>query len=202
MTTTINPDAAFIEKHYDRTIHLLDQFGLSDLRSLVERFAEEYALCPASSHRDYHSAFPGGLAYHNLHVLQWVSKFAGIMGAERFSKESLLKISILRNFGKVGVEGIPYYVKTNDDWKIRKGIYYDTNPDITYMKIPQRSLYLAQESGVHLTEDEYLAVLLSDGHRDETNAHYRYKEPDLATVLEYAAYWARKTEEKQSVSWP
>ncbi len=202
MTNIIVPDEIFIQKHYDKTIALLAQYQLSELTNLIESFSEEYALCPASSRKEYHSAFPGGLAYHNLHVLQWLGRFAGALGPDLFEKKGLLKVALLQSFGKVGVKDTPYYLKVEDSWKVQKGIYYDINPDITYMKIPQRSLYLAQEANVSLTEDEYLAILLVDGQLDETNAHYKYKEPKLAAVLQYAVHWARKTEKDKKVGWP
>jgi hypothetical protein len=200
--SAIVPNEDFIKKHYDKTMALLAQYQLSELTGLLETFSEEYAVCPASSKKEYYSAFPGGLAYHNLHVLQWVGRFAGSMGADLFTKKSLLTTSILHSFGKVGLKDQPYYLKTLEEWKLKKGIYYEINPDLVYMKVPQRSLFLAQQAGVPLNEEEYLAILLADGHLDETNAHYRYKEPKLATVLQYAVHWARKIEKEKKVNWP
>jgi hypothetical protein len=121
--------------------------------------------------------------------------------AGSFDKTSLLKIAILHDIGKIGEAGTPYYLKCEDAWKISKGHYYDINPKLQYMKMSQRSLCLAQYAGISLNQDEYLAILLADGQLDETNAHYKYKEPKLATVMHYAVYWARSTEKDNEVKW-
>jgi len=197
----IVPNEEFVKKNYVKTITLHQQFELSDLVKLIENFAEEYATTPASTDEKYHCAFPGGLAYHNLYVLQWIGRFAGAMGADKFSKKSLLKVSILHSVGKLGDVDIPYYLPVSEDWKIKKGIYFEFNPLLSYMKIPQRSLYLAQKFGVELSEEEYLAVLLADGQLDETNRPYKYKDPNLAVVLQNAVYWARREAKNLKVNW-
>lgn len=196
----ITPDETFVKKHFDKTMALLKAHEQEGLMELIESFSEEYAMAPASGRKEFHSAFPGGLCYHNLHVLQWLGRFAGQMGG--FDKAKLLRAAILHDFGKVGEKGKPYYIRVKDNWKLSKGIYYDINPDVTYMKMPQRSLFLAQQSGLVLEQDEYLAILLADGQLDETNDHYKYKEPDLATALHYAVYWARRVEKENQVKWP
>jgi hypothetical protein len=198
--TVIVPDFDFIKKHYDKTIELLEIHKLDSLKKLIESFSDEYAIAPASGQKEYHSSFPGGLCYHNLHVLQWLGRFASAMG--NFDKETLLKVALLHDIGKLGEAGKPYYIKCEDAWKINKGYYYDINPQLQYMKMSQRSLCLAQAASISLTQDEYLAILLADGQLDETNAHYKYKEPKLATVLHYSVYWARSIEKENDVRWP
>ena len=51
---------AFFEKLEDRAPAALD---------LVDSLGERLALCPASSRKDFHCAFPGGLVDHSLRVL-------------------------------------------------------------------------------------------------------------------------------------
>jgi len=89
-----------------------------------------------------------------------------------------------------------------EDWKIKNGTYYDINPDINFMRIQQRSLHLANQYGVPLEEEEYLAILLSEGQNDDTNASYKYREPDLATILHYANDWCQRIEKQTKVAWP
>lgn len=195
----ITPNAEFIEKNYGQTVGLLDRFKLEPLQKLLENFSTEYAVAPASTNKEYHCAFPGGLCYHNLCVLQWAGKFGGAVGIT--NKESLLKVSILHDIGKVGEEGKPYYMQTQEKWKRDKGWMYEINPDLTSIKVPQRSLYLAQKYDIPLTQDEYMAILLADGQLDETNRYYRYKEPELATIMHYSVYWARLEAKKKLVRW-
>jgi len=203
--TKIKPTSEFIQNNYKKTIGLLQQFKLTELEKLVENFAEEYATAPASTDEKYHCAFPGGLCYHNLHVLQWLGRFNGAMTTEdspALDKASMLKVAVLHNFAKVGEEGKPFYLPTREQWKTERGIFFESNQDLPYLRIPQRSLYLAQTHGVPLTQDEYLAILLADGQLDEVNRPYKYKEPKLATALHYAVYWSRNLAKEFKVSYP
>lgn len=197
----ITPNEEFIEKNYNQTVHLLDDFGLEPVRKLIENYATEYAVAPASTDAAYHYAFPGGLCYYNLCVLQYIGRFASAAGKDLFTKASLLKVSILHDIGKVGEPDKPYYIPTTERWKWERGIYYDFSPDIQKIKIPQRSLYLAQEHSIPLSRDEYMAILLADGQLDETNRFYKYKEPPLATILHFAVYWARLDAKNKEVNW-
>ena len=206
----IIPNEEFVKRNYDKTVELIkktykvenEKVFLPPLLRMINELGMRYALCPASSHRDYYSAFPGGLCYHNLHVLQWLIKFSSLMAPDKYSKETLLKISILHDIGKIGDMKNDLYLPTKEDWKIKNGTYYDINPDINFMRIQQRSLHLANQYGVPLEEEEYLAILLSEGQNDDTNASYKYREPDLATILHYANDWCQRIEKQTKVTWP
>jgi len=193
----IIPDEQFILKNYDQVSKLCMKFkGLSDL---IEDFGERYAICPASSKKEYYSCFPGGLIYHSLQTLLWISKFSSIMAEGQLTKETMIKLAILHEIGKLGTKEEEYYIPQNSDWHREKGIYYETNPKIQFMKIPHRSLFLAQQYSIELTQDEYLAILLANG---QINDAMPGQEPNLATILRYAAQWAMKLEKENEVLWP
>lgn len=206
----ITPNEEFIKRNYDKTVNLIrgvfktadEKVFVPPLLRMIEDLAERYALCPASSHRDYFSAFPGGLCYHNLHVLQWIGRFASLLSPKEFSNESMLKICILSEIGKIGDIKQDLYTPTKDDWKVRNGQFYDINNQIQYMRVNQRSLHLASHYGVPLTQEEYLAILLSEGQNEDANVLYRYKDPKLALILQYANSWAQKLEKENTVNWP
>lgn len=192
-------DEEFINKNYDKTILLLNEHDHPKLKKLVETFAQEYATAPASTHASYYSAFTGGLCYHNLNVIKFLNKLCNTLSPDTFAKKTILTVSILQSFGRVGADiNTPYFIPASSDWQHNQGKFFDINPDISFMKIPHRSLFLAQQYDVQLTEEEYLAVLLSDGHLDETNAHYKYKEPSLAQLLQMAVFWSRKVESRNN----
>ena len=197
----ITPNEQFIEKNYGQTVALLSKFKLEALQKLIENFSVEYACAPASTNKEYHCAFPGGLCYHNLCVLQYAGKFASAVGSDKFTKESLLKVAILHDIGKVGEEGNPYYIQTIESWKREKGWFYEINTELQRLKLPQRSLFLAQQFNVPLTTEEYTAILLADGQLDEANSFYKYKEPPLATIIHFATYWARLESKNKVVDW-
>lgn len=205
----ITPDFEFIKKNYDKTLELIkkvyktedEKVFVPPLLRMIESLGERYAICPASSNKDYYSAFPGGLCYHNLHVLQWIGRFASIMAPKEYSPETLLKVSILHSIGKIGDWNLDLYLPVQEDWKKKNGTYYDVNSDIQFMKIPQRSLYLASQYNVPLTQEEYLAILLSEGQNDDENAQYRYRETKLSIILHYANYWAQRLERENKINY-
>jgi hypothetical protein len=195
----IKPDEEFIKKNYETTIKLIEEASLG---GLIDGLGERYAICPASSRKEYYSSFPGGLAYHNLFVRFWMQKFADLMAPGEITPQSITKLSLLHEIGKVGTTEEDYYTPQESDWHRERGIYYEVNPNLQYMKIPQRSLFLAQQHLIPLTQDEYLAILLHDGQHDEANKAYKFKEPKLAVVLQTAVQWARKLEKENTVLWP
>jgi hypothetical protein len=207
--TDIIANEEFIKRNYDKTLDLIrkvfksgdeDTF-IPPLLRMIEDLGERYAICPASSNKDYYSAFPGGLCYHNLHVLTWIGRVATTLAPKEFSNETLLTVSLLHSIGKVGDEKHDLYVPTKEDWKIKNGTYYDINPDLQYIRVPQRSLYLASRYNIPLTQDEYLAIMLAEGQNDEANSSYRYREPKLALILQYATQWAERIEKENNVIW-
>ena len=199
----IYPTAEWIKENFENTLLLVNKFNLTNLGTLLSTLGERYAICPCSTRKEYYSSFPGGLAYHNLHVLKWMNKLTGILcEPSEISKESMLKVAILHEIGKVGDVEKDYYVRQDNDYHNQRGMYYEVNSNIQYMKIADRSLYWVHESHIHLTTDEYLAILLHDGQNDEENASYKYKEPKLAILLQQAEQYARRLEKDSIIHWP
>jgi hypothetical protein len=96
-----------------------------------------------------------------------------------------------------------YYLRApGDHWYKEKGIFYETNKEIQYMRVPHRSLFLAHHYGIPLTQEEYCAILLHDGQYDDANRNYSHKEPNLAMILHFADLWATRLEkENEIVGW-
>jgi hypothetical protein len=111
-------------------------------------------------------------------------------------------MAILAEVGKVGDMENNYFVPTKEKWKIDKGQYYDYNENISFMRVPHRSLFLTKEFSIPLSSDEYLAILLSDGNKEEGVAAYRYREPKLATLLQHAIKWAEISEKENIINYP
>lgn len=199
----ITPNEEFVKANFDSTVKLVEKLSTtSHLKTMLEFLGDRYALCPASANKDYFSAFPGGLAYHNLNVVKWIGKFANLLCPDVYSKETLLKVALLAEIGKVGDLEHDYYLATDQKWQRDRGIFYEINKDISFMRIPQRSLFLANNFGVPLTQEEYLAILLFEGQNDETNSAYKYREPKLSLILQYANQWAQRSEKENVVNFP
>lgn len=201
MSEVIIPDQDFIVKNYEKTVSLLEACGLKKEKEFLDTHSNEYMTAPASTNKDYNSCFPGGLCYHNLQVLQTANTINKALSFSGISNESLLKVCVFHNFGLIGDGKNPFFVRTGSSWHEKRGIYYEYNDAVSYMKTPQRSLFLLQQGGVCLTEDEYLAILLHEGLGDDANKTYRYKQPELSILLNMAHTWSKKVESKNEVRW-
>lgn len=195
----IYPKEQWIIENYEQTIKLLDNEELSSVKGLIEHFGERYILCPASRAKDHNSAFPGGLCYHNLLVMSWMSKFDKLVNEKRTSTNTIVKLSILHEIGKLGNLEKEYFVKNQAQYYIDKGLFYEFNQEIQFMKVCDRSLYLCSHFGIKLSEDEYVAILLND---EEKSSTFTYNEPQLSSLLKMSVNWARKIEKQNIVHWP
>ena len=176
---------SFMEKLGDRSEPAL---------ALVDHLGERLALCPASSKKEYHAAFPGGLVDHSLRVLGNALKLCKTFGWD-LPKESLIIGCLLHDIGKVGDHDNDYYIPQTDSWRIEKlGEVYTRNQKMQYMTVPHRGVWLCQHFGLKLTQDEFLAIMLNDGQYDEVNAPYKMKEPQLADVIHLSDYISTKQE--------
>jgi hypothetical protein len=55
---------------------------------------------------------------------------------------------------------------------LKKGQAYKHNPDISFMKTSERSLFLLQQLGIQVSQNEYLGIKLHDGLYEEGNKGY------------------------------
>jgi len=161
--------------------------------ALVDHLGERLALCPASSRKEYHLAEPGGLVDHSLRVLSNSLKLCKTFGWN-IPRESLIVACLLHDIGKCGLvedDGavVDYYIPQDSDWHREKiGEMYKKNKDMPYMTTRDRSIHTCQRFGLHLTKDEYLAILLNDGFVLEENRPYCMKINPLVFVVMTADY--------------
>lgn len=176
---------SFMEKLGDRSAPAL---------ALVDHLGERLAMCPASSRKEYHAAFPGGLVDHSLRLLSNALKLCKTFNWE-VPKDSLIIGCLLHDLGKVGDHERDYYLPQDSDWHREKlGEMYKHNKEILYMTVPDRGVWLCQHFGLKLTQDEWLAIKLNDGQYAEENAPYKMKEPLLADIVHLADYISCKQE--------
>jgi len=178
---------SFMEKLGDRSEAAL---------ALVDHLGERLALCPASSRKEYHAAFPGGLVDHSLRVLMNAMRLVKAFSWD-VSRESLIIGCLLHDLGKVGDHERDYYVPQDSDWHRDKlGEMYKHNKELQYMTVPDRGVWLCQHFGLRLTQDEWLAIKLNDGQYAEENAPYKMKEPMLVDIVHVADVISTKQEKK------
>lgn len=185
-----------IEENYNRYRALCEKLGTRSpaALALVDGLGERLAVCPASAKLSFHNAFPGGLVEHSLRVLNNAMNLCKGFGW-KFPKESLIIGTLFHDLGKVGDHENDYYIPQTDSWKKDKyGEVYSYNPELSYMTVPHRGVFLCQHFGLTLNRDEMLAILLNDGQYTDENRPYALKEPHLADVVHMADLIATKQE--------
>lgn len=146
---------------------------------LLEFYTENeqrFAFMPASGKTHFHSAFPGGHVAHTLNVYHAALELQDVwsrMGAIiDFSEDELVFCAINHDIGKFGTEDAETFIDQDSNWHRDRGEVYKHNPALPFMKDYDRSLFLLQELGVTLSENEYLAIKLQSGLYEESNKSY------------------------------
>jgi len=201
-----------IQNNWNKILEIIES-NITDKRKrlltrLYSSYEERMAVMPASYNVYMHNCFPGGYVEHILRVIQlsdFQSKIYEFYNIKpNFTEEERIFAALNHDLGKIGTIEEPYYIfETGEYWK-RKGNIYKTNTLKTgYMKVPDRSLFLLQQHGIELTENEYLAIKLHDGLFDEGNkAYYTLRMPEvrlqnqLVVVLHLADFMAATIERK------
>jgi hypothetical protein len=78
---------------------------------------------------------------------------------------------------------------------------YSYNPDLDFMLIPDRSLYILQKFGVQCNQKEFIAIRIHDGVFDKSNEAYFFSHQEssrqkssLVSVLHSGDFLASKVE--------
>ena len=187
-----------IEKNYERFMEYIKADPRAEqLLPMYEVLQDQLTLAPASGKTYFHNAFPGGYLDHVLRVTDTALKVAalykGMEGDINFTKQELIFAALHHDLGKLGnPEEGPYYVDQDSDWHRKRGELYKQNDNIQYMKAPERGLFLLQKYGVQITQNEWLAIKLSDGIYDEGNRAYmiNFAPYAMKTNLPYIIHWA------------
>lgn len=193
---TLTPED--IAANFDKFRSLCEKLGDRSpaALALVDHLGERLALCPASSRKEYHAAFPGGLVDHSLRVLSNAMKLCKAFGWE-VPKDSLIIGCLFHDLGKVGDHEQDYYLPQDSDWHREKlGEMYKYNRDMQYMTVPDRGVWLCQHFGLKLSQAEWLAIKLNDGQYADENAPYKMKEPRLVDIVHTADLISTKQEKE------
>jgi len=132
---------------------------------------------PASAKEHYHNAMPGGYVEHILHIVNHSLKLKQLWEDEganiNFTNEELVFAALHHDLGKVGDLEHDYYIPQDSDWhRKNQGAIYKNNPELQYMSVPDRGLWLLQHFGIRVTDKEYIGIKLTDGLYDEANKKY------------------------------
>ena len=169
------------EKQWDLLMNTINDYIESPrkekLTKMYEGLAEKICTAPASSHSTRHNCFPGGYIDHVNRVVKcslelystWHASGANV---SNFTKEELVFSALNHDLGKIGNAKEDYYIPNDSDWHVKRGQVYKINGRLTFMKVPDRSLFLLQECGIDVSENEFLAIKLHDGLYSKGNESY------------------------------
>jgi len=191
-----------LENNWDKLIDLINTTfegeRLTNMLEMYDYFEERMALAPASGREHYHSAYAGGYVEHVLNVTEFAIQLAGVWktnGATiNFTHEELVFAALHHDLGKVGDLGEDYYIINDSDWhRKNQGLIYKHNPNLQYMTVTDRSIWLLQHFNIKMTDNEYIGLRLTDGLYEEANKSYYIgwtPERSLRTNIAYILHQA------------
>ena len=182
-----------LEMNWQTLIDLIEKYISEDRKENLLKFygdfKERMMFAPASGKGAYHNAMPGGYVEHILHIINHSLDIKELWekndGMINFTDEELVFAAMHHDLGKVGDLDNDYYIPQTSDWhRTNRGEIYTHNPELQYMKVPDRGLWLLQHYGVKVTEKEYIGIKLTDGLYDEANKSY---------LMSYNPDWALRS---------
>lgn len=205
----IQATAEQLREIYDLHLKIIDKF-ITDrkdkVHAMLDALGENYVLSPASGKTWYHGAYPGGYLVHVNTVvrlaLEQKKLFEKLGGTIDFTDEELVFAALFHDLGKLGDGEKANYIPQTSDWaRNNKQELYISNPELDFMLVPDRSLFILQKFGIPVDQKEYLGIKLHDGMFEESNkAYYVSFNPNsklktnLVPILHAADYLASKIE--------
>ena len=176
-------------QNYEKYKSLLLQTGdhrSAQIEALIDHFGNRFVLCPASSKKQLHAAYPGGLIDHSLRVLKNATRMIKVAPDVYgdLSDESVVFATLFHDLGKLGSLDEDRYLVQDNDYYRKKGNVYELNTSIPATR--EMSLYILQHFGVQMTYPEWEAILLNDGQGVEANRSYSMNETALALLVHQA----------------
>ena len=198
-----------IQKNYEKHLKIVETYiteRKEPVLAMIKHMEETYVMAPASSKTWYHSAFPGGYVDHVNRVVEYAVKqsrlYKEMGGNIDFTEEELVFAALFHDLGKMGDGDRPNYIPQTDKWRQDKlSEMYTYNPELDFMLIPDRSLFILQKFGIPVSQKEWLGIRLHDGVFDKANEAYFFsnmessrQKTNIVSVLHTADFLASKVE--------
>jgi hypothetical protein len=186
---------------YDKFMEVIDDTfegeRKNNLIKMYEHFGDRLLLAPASGKDHFHLAVPGGYLKHCLNIIDISDKMAKMYrhvgGTTDFTEEERIFAAMHHDLGKLGDYNHDYYIPVSQDWQIKRGIRYEYNPDLNFMDVTDRSLFLLQQFDIKITDNEMYGIRLADGMFKELNKSYFNTYTDAMQMknhLPFIIHWA------------
>lgn len=202
-------EAEQIQKNWEKHLKIVDHYitdRKNDVNLMLEKLSDIYVMAPASSKTWYHNAFPGGYVDHVNRVVQYAVEqhklYEKMGGTVDYTEEELVFAALFHDLGKIGDGESPNYLPQTDKWRQDKlSEMYTYNPDLDFMLIPDRSLFILQRFGIKVSQKEFLGIRCHDGVFDKANEAYFFsnvessrQKTSIISVLHTADFLASKVE--------
>jgi HD superfamily phosphodiesterase len=155
---------------------------------LMVFLGEDFIKAPASTMKDLHNSFEGGLIDHLLRVTKY-ALYINDVHSIKLEKGSILKVCLLHQIGKAKA-----YTPCTSQWhKDNLGKNYEFT-DILSMRVGERSAYYALNHGIKFTEEEFQAIVNFD--KESTDKQATYHTEWLGEILKMANIMAIAEEKR------
>jgi hypothetical protein len=198
-----------ISSNYQKHLKIIDTYigeRSESIKTMLSHMEEIYMMAPASGKTWFHNAFAGGYVDHVNRVVQYAVEqhrlYVKMGGTVDYTEEQLVFSALFHDLGKIGDGDKPNYIPQTDKWRQDKlSEMYTYNPDLDFMLIPDRSLFILQKFGVKVDQKEFLGIRCHDGVFDKANEAYFFSNVEssrqktaLISVLHTADFLASKVE--------
>ena len=198
-----------ILKNFEKHKKIVDTYiteRKDSVLAMLDGLGENYVMAPASGRSWYHNAFAGGYVDHVNRVVEYAVKqsrlYQEMGGTIDYTNEELVFAALFHDLGKIGDGVDSNYLPQTDKWRQDKlSEMYTFNPDLDFMLIPDRSLFVLQNFGIKVSKKEFLAIRLHDGVFDKANEAYFFsnvessrQKTSIISVLHSADFLASKVE--------
>ena len=198
-----------IQSNYEKHLKIVDTYigdRKDSIKEMISHIEDTYVMAPASGKTWYHNAFAGGYVDHVNRVVEYAVKqsrlYKEMGGTIDYTDEELVFAALFHDLGKIGDGDSPNYIPQTDKWRQDKlSEMYTFNPDLQFMLIPDRSLFILQKFGIKVNQNEYLAIRCHDGVFDKANEAYFFsnvessrQKTSIISVLHSADFLASKVE--------
>jgi hypothetical protein len=198
-----------IQSNYEKHFKIIDMYigdRKDSIKAMLNHMEDTYVMAPASGKTWYHNAFAGGYVDHVNRVVEYAVKqsrlYEEMGGSIDYTEEELVFAALFHDLGKIGDGDVPNYIPQTDKWRQDKlSEMYTFNPDLDFMLIPDRSLFILQKFGIKVNQKEFLGIRCHDGVFDKANEAYFFsnvessrQKSSLISVLHSADYLASKVE--------
>ena len=129
-----------IESNWKKYEKILGRLSNDGINNLLEAMGERIIMCPLSRSTSEPGSYPGGLIEHSLGVASTMRKLNDSLKMG-LPIESILKVSLLHDIGRVGDEESDLFIPQDSDWHREKlGQNYKYNDNLSKMSVTHLSL--------------------------------------------------------------